>query len=149
MAKKKLIDVYPYAVEEGQIRFLLFKRQAGQLYEESWRMIGGKVEPDERADIAAMREFAEETALSYVKFWCIPQINRFWDVFSKDVVEAVPFAVEIQAHESPVLNKEHSAWAWFRVEDLTLEHLWPQQLHILKLVHAIVQQNAIRREWEL
>lgn len=149
MSKKKLIDVYPYAVEDEQIRFLLFKRRSGQLYEGNWRMIGGKVELGERADVAAKREFAEETALSYIKFWNVPEINRFWDVFSKDVVEAVPFAVEIQAYEQAVLNKEHSQWAWFRLEDLTLDRLWPQQLHILKLIHTIVRQNAIRPEWEL
>ncbi len=52
----RLVDVYVYRLEQNKVKILLLKRAQDVVYGGQWRMIGGKVNDDEKAYQAARRE---------------------------------------------------------------------------------------------
>lgn len=147
MAKKKLIDLYPYRFNENEVEFLLLKRAEGEKYDGQWRMIGGKVEEREAYWEAALRELKEETGLKPATFWTIPSLNTFYEWNTDEVLLIPAFAAEISASASIILNKEHSSSKWFDIEEATELIFWPEQRRLLKLLHNIVTSNQILDDW--
>jgi dihydroneopterin triphosphate diphosphatase len=147
MAKKKLIDLYPYRQKDGSPEFLLLRRSAGHIYEGQWRMIGGKVKENEYYWQAALRELKEETGLIPELFWAIPSINRFYEP-ETDQIHAVPaFAARISLDAEITLDNEHSEFEWFRIEKAIKMILWPEQQRLLQLTDHILTSNQILDDW--
>lgn len=147
MAKKKLIDLYPYRINNNEIEFLLFKRAEGHIYDGQWRMIGGKVEDEETYWQAALRELDEETGLKPTKFWTLPSLNKFYEWDSDEILLIPAFAAEIDSTGSIQLDKEHSKADWFEIKEAAGLICWPEQRRLLKLLHNIVTSNQILDDW--
>ncbi len=147
MAEKKLIDLYPYKVEDKEPLFLLFKRAKGHIYEGQWRMIGGKVNPGETYWQAALRELKEETELVPKLFWSVPSLNRFYEHRTDKILTIPAFAADLNAKNSIKLNSEHSTFEWFTLQKALEVIIWPEQKRLLKLVHNIVTSDQILDDW--
>jgi dATP pyrophosphohydrolase len=148
MAKKKLIDLYPYRLtNNNKLEFLLFKRAEGQKYDGQWRMIGGKVEEGETYWEAALREMDEETGLKPKTFWSLPSLNKFYEWNTDEVLLIPAFGAEISRTDSIVLNEEHSTSKWFDIDEASDLIYWPEQRRLLKLLHDIVTSNQILDDW--
>lgn len=147
MAKKKLIDLYPYRRNEDRTEYLLLKRAKGRQYDGQWRMIGGKVEAGETYWQAALRELYEETRLKPIKYWTIPSLNKFYEHHTDEILTIPAFAAQIQESHSIVLNKEHSIAEWFDIDQAVQHILWPEQCRLLKLLDEILTSNQILDDW--
>jgi len=147
MSKKRLIDLYAYRIVEGRPEFLLFKRAKGKIYQGQWRMVGGKVEPDETSWQGALRELKEETGLVPIMFWTIPSVNTFYE-HKSDIVHHIPaFAAEIEADQQPILDDEHTEYEWLSLEQAVRRISWPEQQRLLKLTESIITENEILEDW--
>lgn len=147
MSAKKLIDLYPYLIEGDEIKFLLFKRAKGKIYEGQWRMVGGKVRPDEFFWQAALRELKEETGLTPEKFWTIPSTNSFYEA-SSDAIHHIPaFAAELSFDKEPILDDEHTSFEWVYLEEALKRIRWPEQKRLLKLTHSLLSTDQILEDW--
>ena len=147
MAKKRLIDLYPYKIVKDRPEFLLLKRAKGKIYQGQWRMIGGKVEPGETSWQAALRELKEETGLVPVQFWTIPSVNTFYE-YKSDTVHHIPaFAAEIKFNEIPDLDDEHTEFEWLSLEGAVSRITWPEQQRLMKLTNSIITENVILDDW--
>lgn len=147
MAKKKLIDLYPYRIVEGLPEFLIFKRSKGKIYENQWRMVGGKVEPDETYWQAALRELKEETGLNPVTFWAIPSVNQFYEPKS-DTIHIIPaFAAEINRTDRITLDDEHSEYRWIDSKQVENFIQWPEQIKLIQLSNRLITSNQILDSW--
>lgn len=148
MAKKKLIDLYPYRFnKDNLVEFLLLKRAEGEKYDGQWRMIGGKVDDGEAYWEAALRELDEETGLKPTKFWALPSLNKFYEWNTDEILLIPAFAAEINRTDSIVLDKEHSISKWFDIDEATDLISWPEQRRLLILLHEIVTSNQILDDW--
>ncbi|MBD3615725.1 MAG: NUDIX pyrophosphatase [Gracilimonas sp.] len=146
---KKLIDVYPYRVKEGNPYFLIFKRSSEKVYRNQWRMVGGKIKKEESSWEGALRELKEETGLTPVKFWTIPSVNSFYEA-ETDMVHAIPaFAAELDVDAQVELDEEHSGFKWVSIDEIELYIKWPEQRRLMKLTHDILtdQYLEILPEW--
>ena len=143
----RVVDVYPYRRRTGYpAEFLVLKRAGGQAYAGTWRMVGGKIEPGERAWETALREMREETALTPLRFWALPSVNAFYE-WQRDTVALVPaFAAEVGAGTEPVLDGEHDAWAWLPPEAAAERLAWPEQQRLLRLAARLVANGGIADE---
>lgn len=147
MAKKRLIDLYAYRIVEGKPEYLLFKRAKGKIYQGQWRMIGGKVEPDETFWQGALRELKEETGLVPITFWTLPSVNTFYE-HKSDTVHHIPaFAAEIEEGQKPILDDEHTEYEWLSLEQAVRRISWPEQQRLLKLTEFIITENEILEDW--
>jgi len=136
----RVVDVYPYRMRGDALELLLLRRACKASYAGAWRMVGGKIETDETAWQAALRELREETALTPERFWAIPSLNRFYE-WQHDRVNLIPaFAAEVEGR--PVLNHEHDAFAWFGA-DAAVERLqWPEQQRLVRLLCTMLDRGV-------
>ena len=144
---KKLIDLYPYRLVDGKPQFLLLKRAKGKVYEGQWRMIGGKVNPNETYWQAALRELKEETGLDPVRFWTIPSLNHFYEAAS-DTIHSIPaFAAQVDETSEPVLDDEHTEITWTDAGEIGKYIIWPEQRRLVQLSNSIILSDQIINDW--
>ena len=143
----RLVDVYPYRKEQGEVKFVIFKRSQDVIYSGQWRMVGGKVKGEERAYEAAMRELNEETALKPMLLWTLPSVNTFYDRHA-DAIRHVPvFGAEIDPHSEIDLNHEHSEYQWISEKQIESYISWPEQRRLMRLLQKIILNNEILDDW--
>ncbi len=143
----ELVDVYPYRKSESEFEFLILQRAPEVIYAGEWRMVGGKVEKGENASDAAIRELKEETGIEPELLWCVPDINSFFD-FQRNKVHHIPvFAAECSTDAKPVLNHEHTRWAWKSVAELEQFLLWPEHLRLTQLIYHLLREDKLSRTW--
>ncbi|WP_340105029.1 NUDIX domain-containing protein [Rhodohalobacter sp. 8-1] len=149
MDDKKLIDLYPYRVVDNDVSFLLFRRAKGKIYEGQWRMIGGKVKPQETYWKAALRELREETNLVPKHFWTIPSINQFYEHTSDKILSIPAFAAEINPDEIIKLDDEHTEFRWIKPKDASTYIKWPEQIRLIELTNKLITSNKILDDWRV
>ncbi len=146
---KKLIDVYVYTMNEGEPEFLLFLRSAKKIYAHQWRMIGGKVNEEEKYWEAALRELKEETGLHPRQFWSIPSVNTFYEAKTDQIHQIPAFAVELDLDSNPQLDDEHSEYRWISIDDLDSYLHWPEQKRLIRLTYELLVNDQILPEWRI
>ncbi|MEL7834618.1 NUDIX domain-containing protein [Fodinibius sp. Rm-B-1B1-1] len=144
---KRLIDVYPYSYVSNEVKFLILKRTHNVIYGGQWRMVGGKVQQDETAFEAGVRELCEETNLKPTLFWVLPSINQFYDMKSDAVKQIPAFGAEVDKNANIVLNHEHEDWKWISQDKIDTYIQWPEQKRLMNLLADIVTSNQILEEW--
>ncbi|TNE70502.1 NUDIX pyrophosphatase [bacterium] len=146
--KPKVVDVYPYCKEGSETFFLLLKRNPFKIYGGQWRMVGGKIEKNELAWQAAIREYEEETQLDGKLWWTVPSLNHFYD-HQRDAVQLIPvFAVDCGSKQTPTLNDEHIEYKWVEAKDCQNYIRWPEQNRLILLINELVKQELLH-EWLL
>ena len=136
----RVVDVYPYRMQSDVPELLLLRRANNVSYAGAWRMVGGKIESEETAWQAALRELREETGMTPGRFWTIPSLNQFYE-WQHDRVNLIPaFAAEVDGR--PVLNHEHDTFEWLSVEDATRRLHWPEQQRLVHLLISMLDRGV-------
>ncbi len=106
-------------------------------------MIGGKLNAEETAWQACLREITEETQLPVQRLLAVPYVNRFYE-WQHDRINDIPVFVAVtKASASPVLDDEHSDFSWLAL-DAALERLpWPGQRDGLRAAAALLQEGEL------
>jgi dihydroneopterin triphosphate diphosphatase len=127
----------------GGFEFLLLRRASHKIYAGSWRMVGGKLDAGETAWQACLREIAEETQLPVQRLLSVPYVNRFYE-WQHDRINDIPVFVAVtRAGAAPVLDDEHSDFAWLSIE-AALERLpWPGQRDGLRCAAELLQDGEL------
>ncbi|MEO1141780.1 MAG: NUDIX domain-containing protein, partial [Pseudomonadota bacterium] len=82
-----------------------------------WCQVAGKVEGDETAIHAALRELREETGLVPEAFYSADICEQFYEI-DNNVIAIVPVFVGFGSEDARVqLNEEHDAYQWVSFED--------------------------------
>ncbi|MEM8651205.1 MAG: NUDIX domain-containing protein [Pseudomonadota bacterium] len=82
-----------------------------------WCQVAGKVEGDETAIHAALRELREETGLVPEAFYSADICEQFYEI-DNNVIAIVPVFVGFVSEDARVqLNEEHDAYQWVSFED--------------------------------
>jgi dihydroneopterin triphosphate diphosphatase len=146
-AKSPIIRVFDCHVarplRDGGYEYLLLQRAGHKIYAGSWRMVGGKLAQDETAWQACLRELAEETQLPVQRLLTVPYINRFYE-WRHDRINDIPVFVAVTRPGSePVLDDEHCAAEWLRLEAALERMPWPGQREGLKAAEDLLLHNAL------
>jgi len=145
---KKLIDVYIYRLNSGNLEFLLLLRSKKKIYANQWRMVGGKVEQGESYWEAALREVKEELGLIPDSFWVIPSVNSFYEAKSDQIHQIPAFAAEISNQEI-TLDTEHTEYRWVKVDEIEELIAWPEQKRLIRLTDQLLRNQQILPEWRI
>ncbi|MEC7946055.1 MAG: NUDIX pyrophosphatase [Myxococcota bacterium] len=110
----------------GGLEFLLLHRAPGRIYAGDWRMVGGKLEGEETAWQACIRELQEETGLVPSRLFTVPFLNRFYE-WSHDRVNEIPVFLALTSGTDPTLDGEHDDFAWLSPAETARRLPWPGQ----------------------
>ncbi len=138
-ARVRVVDVYPYRDQSVNPEFLLLRRAPETTYAGQWRMVGGKIEADETAWEAGLREVEEETGHTPSPFWALPSVNTFYE-WKEDRINLTPaFAAALPS--DPTLDDEHDAFAWLPAREAAERLNWPEQKRLLRLADRVLRDG--------
>ncbi|MFW2078333.1 NUDIX pyrophosphatase [Acinetobacter sp. ULE_I010] len=93
---------------EGELKILLMKRVKGDF----WCHVAGKIEENETAPQAILREIGEETAIQVKQLFSADYLEQFYEA-SLNVIEMIPaFVGFCKENQLVVLNHEHTEYKW-------------------------------------
>jgi dATP pyrophosphohydrolase len=134
-------------IADDAYEYLLLERSSHKIYAKTWRMVGGKLGEDETAWQGCLRELAEETRLPIARLLSVPYVNRFYE-WRHDRINDIPVFVAVTERGSdPILDDEHSAFEWLRL-DSALERLpWPGQSEGLRAADALLRTGHVLQQF--
>lgn len=122
--------------------FLLLRRAPAKAYADSWRMVGGKLESNETAWQACLRELKEETRLIPERLLVVPYVNRFYE-WEHDRLNDIPvFVAVVPSRTAPQLDAEHVAYEWLPAEAAAARLPWPGQRAGLETAAALLLDSG-------
>ena len=123
----KRIEVAAAVLQRRDGSFLLAQRPVNKVYAGYWEFPGGKVEPGESSVGALARELHEELAIDVRQAY--PWLTRDYD-YEHAAVRLRFFRVTEWSGE--LHGRENQAFAWQRIDDLTVGPLLPANGPILR-----------------
>ena len=89
---------------DDELKILLMKRVKGGF----WCHVAGKVEVDETASQAILREIREETSIQVQQLFSADYLEQFYES-SQNVIEIIPaFVGKRKKNQTVILNDEHT-----------------------------------------
>ncbi|TPV96627.1 MAG: NUDIX domain-containing protein [Myxococcales bacterium FL481] len=134
----RVFDCHICRPRDGGLEFLLLRRAANKVYAGTWRMVGGKLKPDETAWQACLREIAEETQLRVRRLITVPYVNRFYE-WQHDRINDIPvFLAVTDSGAEPILDEEHTEAVWVSSQQANDLLPWPAQREGLLAAEAML-----------
>ncbi len=142
----RVIDAYVYSYESNKLSFLLLKRSRKKIYEYLWQGVAGKIEKNELAWQAALRELKEETGLTAQRIFVADYVSKFYEKHG-DCVNLVPvFGIEVK-NKKVSLSEEHCNFKWLSFKKAHAKLTWNGQKKGLKAVHSMLNSKDARMKW--
>ncbi len=144
--KIRVIDAYVFRRTESGLSFLLLKRAKTKIYEHLWQGVAGKIEKDETAWQAAIRELKEETCLTPFKMFTADHVSKFYEAY-QDRINLVPvFGIEVSSKKI-VLSDEHCDYKWVSFDEAYETLVWRGQKAGISAVNEMVLSGDDRMRW--
>ncbi|MBD61588.1 NUDIX pyrophosphatase [bacterium] len=121
-----LFDCFVVNKTNDSYRFLMLKRAKGKIYEGMWRMVAGKIKPNEKAWEACLREIKEETGLKIDELYSVPFINSFYE-WETNKIHDIPVFLAITKESKVMMNDEHNEYEWLYIDEAISRLEWPGQ----------------------
>ena len=142
----RVIDAYVYSYENNKLSFLLLKRSKTKIYEYLWQGVAGKIEKNELAWQAALRELKEETGLTAQRMFVADYVSKFYEKHG-DRINLVPvFGIEVK-NKKVLLSEEHCNFKWLNFKKAHDKLTWNGQKKGLKVVHNMLNSKDARMKW--
>jgi 8-oxo-dGTP pyrophosphatase MutT (NUDIX family) len=113
---------------ERGIEILLIRRAPGRIYPGMWQCVTGGLERDERVVDGALREVAEETAISSADIevlYGLDQVNVFFADHIDALMSEAVFAAHVRSNVEPHLSHEHDDLRWVSPAAAREIVVWP------------------------
>jgi dATP pyrophosphohydrolase len=125
---------------------LQLRRATGEFLAGAWGAVHGRIERDETAWQAALRELREEAGLSPVEFYQLDTVNEFY-LAADDTVWHVPaFCAVVPRDAAVVVNEEHDDHRWVARERFEKDFLWPgERRQVEELAREIFDNGPAKR----
>lgn len=142
----RVIDAYVFRQTDEGLKFLLLKRAKTKMYEHLWQGVAGKIEGDEKAWEASIRELKEETGFRPIRMFIADHVSRFYETHG-DRVNLVPvFGIEV-GNDSVALSEEHCEFKWLDFDTARSTLVWSGQKEGISAVFNMVNSNDNRIKW--
>jgi dihydroneopterin triphosphate diphosphatase len=138
----ELIEAHIFRISKIGIEFLLLKRSTETIYPGIWQMVTGKMNKDEPAYKAALREIMEETGLIPEKLWVAPNVNSFYDHIN-DTISFLPvFAGKVSLDSKVIISEEHSEYQWASPGNTKKLLAWPGQKKSIDVINEYFKEES-------
>jgi len=138
-----MIEAHIFRETGEGLEFLLLRRAPEEIYPGLWQMVTGKVEDQETAYHAALREIKEETGLRPEKLWVVPNVNTFYS-HKINAISLLPvFAAKVRGNEKIIICDEHTESCWCNPEQAKSMLAWEGQRHSVDLISRYHSRDRI------
>ena len=148
-----LVECWVFRVTAaGEVEYLLIRRAPGRIYAGLWQCVTGRLDPDERIPMAALREVEEETGIGGERieaFYDLDQVASFYDGDADRVVSAVIFAARVGPDVEAEVSREHEEARWLTRDEALREAIWPAYAESFARIERLVRQPDIAGWFEL
>tara|TARA_S200000501_G_scaffold158944_1_gene149972 strand:+ start:9485 stop:9961 length:477 start_codon:yes stop_codon:yes gene_type:complete len=142
----RVVDAYIFRNTDKGIKFLILKRAKTKIYEHLWQGVAGKIEKNEEAWQAAIRELKEETGFTPKRIFVADHVSKFYEAHG-DRMNLIPvFGIEVD-RDNVILSDEHCDFQWV---DFTKAHnklTWSGQKDGIRAVHDMLLSDDDRIKW--
>lgn len=141
-----LIETHVFRKVENDLEFLLLKRAENEKYPGLWQMVTGAIDENEKAHQTALRELKEETGLTPLKFWVVPNINSFYSPEENEIIMIPVFAILAGDNEEVNISSEHSEFKWVKKDEAKKLLAWSGQRKSVDIIYDyfINQQSFLK-----
>lgn len=123
---------------DGEFKILLMKRVKGDF----WCHVAGKVEANETASQAILREIREETHIQPQHLFSADYIEQFYEA-SLNVIEMIPaFVGFCSENQTVILNDEHTEYRWCSLPEAKTLVVFSNQ----RKLYDFVWENFVEHE---
>lgn len=91
---------------------------------ETWQLISGKIQSNETAWEAGLREIHEETGIKPTEYYRIPEVSHFYRHEDDSVNTMIMFCAFTTPDVQVQLNSEHTEFQWVPIEQAAKMLLW-------------------------
>lgn len=130
-----LIEAHIFRLVGKELEFLLLKRSENEIYPGLWQMVTGSIDDNEKAYQTAIREIKEETGLTPVKFWVVPNVNSFYSPKQNEICMVPVFAALVADDSNVNISGEHSEYKWVSKEEALELLAWPGQKISVEIIY--------------
>ena len=122
---------------------LILRRAASEtVFPGLWQCVTGRIEANENAVVAALREVHEECGLHPLRFWTLPYVSQFYSL-RRDAIVSIPvFAAVIRDSEQETLSHEHDLAEWCELTRATELLVIPAQREATRLFDSILRKEV-------
>lgn len=146
-----IVALYPWrrrpcpGMADGVLEFLLMRRAAHTYLPGTWNVVQGKIEPQETAIQAAVREMREEVGLRPRVLYQMNGVSTYFVAARDELVHSPVFVAEVAPEDEVTLNDEHDAFRWLSPEGARALLIWPNQRKLIgALVSEIIEAGELR-----
>lgn len=132
--------------ESGHLSQLLQLRRApGEYLAGAWSAVRGKIEGEETAWAAALRELKEETGFLPDEFYQLDTVDIFY-LHADDTLWHCPGFCAVVGRDVEVkLNEEHDAVRWIPRSRIAQDFLWPgERAQLAELCREILDNGPAK-----
>ncbi len=136
------LHVIKFDISSDSYKQLILKRSPStQPYPLMWQAITGRIEPNETALQAAVRELQEEASLQPYKLWTLPYVASFFNTINDTVGFAPVFVCEVEGTSEVKLSKEHTDFLWIELEHIAKFVKLPSHIEATKCLIDFIINN--------
>lgn len=117
-------------------------KRVGEPLHGEWCQVAGRLEDDETAWAAALRELEEEASLTPERFYAAEICEQFYSHEADAIILMPVFVAWVGDAAEVVLNEEHSEFKWMSLAEALEVLPFPGQRRVL----AQVWQDFVERE---
>lgn len=136
------LHIIKFDSKANEFRQLILKRSPDtKPYPSMWQVVTGRLEAQETAFEAALRELKEETSLEPMKFWTLPFVASFFNTLKDELSFAPVFVCEVSELSEVIISEEHSEWLWIDLAETSNYIKLPSHIEGTKCVEDFVINN--------
>ncbi|MEP6905192.1 MAG: ATPase, T2SS/T4P/T4SS family [Gemmatimonadales bacterium] len=132
-----VVDVYVIRPLPEGWRVRVVQRALNTRCPGAWETVHGHIEPDEKPEVAAVREIREETGLEIDRLYNVT-VQPFYLHKIETVQLAVVFAAFVAEPVDVKLAEEHQQFEWLSVEDALSRFIWPRERDALRDIQQLL-----------
>lgn len=139
-----VLVIRPFGTEH---QLLMARRAPNEYMGDTWQLISGRIEDDETAWQAGLRELEEETGLIPSEFYHLSTLTSFYRPDNDSLNTAPVFCAMVEEGCAVTINFEHTAFEWVSLDEAVSRLMWSSDRQALDEVQTVILADGLAKQY--